>query len=55
MDQDTIVQILGAFLLGDDSEDIGEFDRLHHWQLGALMLAFPTLRDSFLKKDASFP
>ena len=30
---------LGLYLIADDIEDIGEFDRLHHWQVGAAMLA----------------
>ena len=51
MDSDTLIQIVGAFLLGDDSEDIGEIDRLHHWQLGAAMVAFPLLRKALEKEE----
>ncbi|MHC4891568.1 MAG: hypothetical protein ACYTEO_19110 [Planctomycetota bacterium] len=45
MNEERLIQILGAFLLGDDSADIGKFDRLHHWQLGAAMVALPFLLD----------
>ena len=51
MDPDTIIQIVGAFLLGDDSEDIGDFDGLHHWQVGAAMLAYPFLRKALAKES----
>lgn len=51
MDPDTIIQIFGAFLIGDDSEDIGEFDRLHHWHVGAAMLAYPFLRKALEKES----
>jgi hypothetical protein len=45
MDTEKAIQMLGAFLMGDDSADIGKFDRLHHWQLGAAMVALPFLLD----------
>ncbi|MHA2264584.1 MAG: hypothetical protein ACXAEN_19495 [Candidatus Thorarchaeota archaeon] len=45
MNQEKLIQLFGAFLLGDDSADIGKFDRLHHWQLGAAMVALPLLLD----------
>lgn len=46
MENDKVLQILGAFLLGDDAEDIGKFDRVHHWQIGAAMIVAPWLRDA---------
>ena len=34
-----IMGLLGLYLIADDIEDIGEFDRVHHWQVGAALLA----------------
>ena len=45
MDPEKLIQMFGAFLLGNDSADIGKFDRLHHWQLGAAMVALPFFLD----------
>lgn len=46
------VQFLGLMNLLDDANDLGRFDRPHHWHLGGLMLGWP---DKFLaiKRDGA--
>lgn len=36
----TTVQLLGVLLLLSDGKDIGKFDRIHHWHIGAALLLF---------------
>lgn len=36
-----IIWLIGLALILDDAKDIGKFDRLHHWQLGATMIFKP--------------
>jgi hypothetical protein len=33
----------GAAMMLDDARDVGRFDRLHHWQVGALLAVAATL------------
>lgn len=39
----TMVSVLGNILLEDDKEDIGKFDRLHHWQYGFILMRLANL------------
>ena len=40
----TAFQFLGLVVMLSDLKDIGKFDRLHHWHLGALMILVGGLR-----------
>lgn len=42
---------LGLYLVADDVEDILEFDRIHHWQIGAAMLAASLLPPPLISGD----
>lgn len=35
------LEFFGLLFLLHDFKDIGKFDRLHHWMLGAVMLLWP--------------
>ena len=36
----SFVQLIGALLVLSDIKDVGKFDRIHHWHLGAALLLF---------------
>ena len=36
----SFLQWFGVILLLDDAADIGRFDRIHHWMIGAVLLLF---------------
>ncbi len=38
MVSENYIQLFGMALLLDDFEDVGKFDRLHHWMYGAAMI-----------------
>jgi hypothetical protein len=41
----TLIDMLatGAAMMLDDARDVGRLDRLHHWQIGALLAVAATL------------
>ena len=34
-----ILKNIGEIVLEDDAPDIGKFDRIHHWHIGAALIA----------------
>jgi len=34
----SLMRFIGVVLVLTDLQDLGKFDRLHHWQLGAAMV-----------------
>lgn len=45
------IQGLGLLIFLHDASDVGKFDRLHHWMLGALMIVRPEWFRRFLGKE----
>lgn len=46
---------LGLYLIVDDIEDVGEFDRLHHWQVGAAILMASLLTPPYISGESEEP
>jgi len=46
-----VAAMLGAYLVLDDIDDLGEFDRIHHWQIGAAMLLASLLPPPLIKVE----
>ena len=36
----SLMQLIGALLVLSDINDVGKFDRIHHWHVGAALLLF---------------
>jgi hypothetical protein len=48
-----ILQLLGAYLVLDDIDDLGKLDRIHHWQIGAAMVLATILPPLTISGDDS--
>jgi hypothetical protein len=49
-DYEWLAILMGACLLLDDAQDIGKFDRLHHWQAGLGLMALPVVKPRVFTK-----